>query len=92
MTAEGRPTRTRPRVYECCKAWDDLGADRRARWDWQVIHQFSHSRVPFSVATFAERANVDQERALYLIGEAKSLKWLFTGDPGTWHGRLPTRR
>lgn len=91
MVAEGRPTRTRPRHYDCCKAWDDLGGDRRARWDWQVIHQLSHSRIPFSATTFAERANVDEDRALFLIREAKRLKWLFSGDPGTWFGRLPRR-
>jgi hypothetical protein len=46
-----------------------------------VLHQLSHSRVPFSLRTLAELADVDEVTAAYLLSEGRALGWLRpTGD------------
>jgi hypothetical protein len=75
----------------CCKAWNDLAANRRALWRWQALHQCSHSRVPISVATFAQLARVEDERAERLLRWAVEAGWMhYMG--GLYGGRLAARR
>lgn len=79
-------------VLECCAPWDHVDPARRAQWDWQVLHQLAHGRVPFTVAYFAEQARVDVARAEYLIGEGRVLKWIWQPGPGLFTGLLTKRR
>lgn len=89
----GRPRKTMAPLV-CCKPWGDLPASQRNQWRWQVLHQFAHSAIPFSIGTFAERANTDDVTAQYLVHEGKERKWLRTEDAanGIYVGRLAHRR
>lgn len=80
----------RPKIV-CCKAWTDVGHQQRALWAWQVLHEYAHSRIPFSVATFASTARIEREEAVRLIAEGVSLKWLHLAGH-TYFGRLTKKR
>lgn len=82
---------TRERV-ECCRPWAGLDAGRRAKWEWQVLHQFGHSRTTFTVATLADRARVEEARADELVKMAQFMKWIWTPAEGIWVGQLAARR
>lgn len=77
----------------CCKAWDEVPAESRGEWRWQVLHQLSHSRVAFSVEHLARTARINLTDAQHLIGEAKARKWAWASEAdGLWVGRLPSGR
>jgi hypothetical protein len=77
--------------YECCREWDLFEPKDRAKWDWQVIHQFAHSRTTFTLATLQDRAHCDERRAADLIHLAQELKWIWTPAEGIWVGQLSGR-
>jgi hypothetical protein len=78
----------------CCPAWDALGTMARAEWAWQVLHQLSHSDVPFSAGRFAELARVDDDTARELIAYARRRRWITRvgaarkGHDARWRGVL----
>jgi hypothetical protein len=86
------PRPTPRRRLECCRPWDDLPADERATWKWQVLHQLGHSRVAFSPGHYAGVARITELEAKALIDRAYHRKWLFHTDiPGLWVGRLSAK-
>ena len=86
------PKKKRER-YECCKAWDDVETVHRQDRAWQVLHQMSHSRVPFSLACFADLARLDEARASYVLAEGRVRKLIgFTDEAGLYVGRLAPKR
>lgn len=77
----------------CCKPWAEVPAAQRNEWPWQVLHEYGHSRVPFTPATLAVAARVDPSRARELIAEGVALKWIWPADPEvSWYGRLTKKR
>lgn len=81
------------RVVSCCRAWERFDVDRRTAWEWQVLHRFGHSRVPFSVGYLASTARVDRDRARSLVIESLALRWLqYTDTPDLFVGRLTAKR
>lgn len=100
-TGEGRtgasPVRREP--TNCCKAWEDLPAERRAKWGWQVLHQWSHSRIPFSAQRLSDVGRLDDvEAAGKAIEIALQRKWIFRADRSAsggaelYVGRLTARK
>lgn len=88
-----------PAVADCCKAWDDLPAERRAKWGWQVLHTWAHSRVPFTVDRLADTGRISIDQAAKAVEIARQRKWLFragggasTPDDHLYVGRLAPRR
>lgn len=65
-----------PGATTCCPAWDELAADRRAKWGWQALHAWGHSRVPFSVDRLAETAGITPEAAADAVEIARQRKWV----------------
>lgn len=76
----------------CCRDWMELPATKRDRWAWQVIHQLAHSRVTFSVRTFADLAKVPDKEAEEMVQEARRWKWVWVTAQGVWVGRLAKRK
>lgn len=87
--AEGRATKEK---VICCAEWMRTPTTRRDRWEWQVIHQLSHSSVPFSLATFTDLAKLPVDRAAVLLHDARQLKWVGPAGPDCYVGRLKGRR
>jgi hypothetical protein len=77
--------------HDCCKAWTDMPADRRTKWGWQVLHTYSHSRVPFTAERLADVGHITVEQAGKAIGIAVGRGWLYPAD-GDYVGRLAPRR
>jgi hypothetical protein len=77
---------------QCCRKWMNMSPAERNRWEWQVVHQFSHSRATFTAPTLAEYAKVSVEQASGLIKAAETMKWIWMPQEGVWVGRLGTRR
>jgi len=76
----------------CCRDWMEVSDTQRDQWEWQVIHQLSHSRTTFSLATFMDLANLPADRAGVLVHEARRLKWIWTAGDDLYVGRLRRRR
>ena len=87
-------TKTAPkRRYECCRPWDELQEDNRGAWPYQVLHELSHSRVPFSIQRYASLAKLDDGVATSMIIDGVKLKWIRYADvAGLYIGRLARKR
>lgn len=84
--------RKRDDPYRCCKIWSDELATRRAKWEYQALHQLSHSRVPFSRQTFQALANVPDDQVDELIHYGETMRWIRRYGDETYLGRLTKRR
>jgi hypothetical protein len=81
------------RKLACCRRWeDDVTEAQRREWPWQVVHEFGHSRIPFTVATLADRARVDEDVAGALADEALARDFLRMLGPGLYVGALQRKR
>jgi hypothetical protein len=77
----------------CCKPWIDEPPSRRRVWAWQAVHQYAHSRVPFSVERFGTVADVDAVQASKIIAAAVNRDWITpVNADGLYVGRLKARR
>jgi hypothetical protein len=81
-----------PEPVVCCRPWTDLGVTDRDDWAWQVLHQLSHSRNPFSAETFSGFARVDVRRGRELIESGLSMHWLYPLTRTVYVGRLRAHR
>jgi hypothetical protein len=82
---------------QCCRKYMDLPSDRRGKWLWQVLHRWSHSRIPFTLARLADDGRATPAEAADAIKAAIDRKWIFwsgttgpgkAGDP-LYTGLLP---
>lgn len=81
------------RKLACCRQWEDaVTIEQRAEWPWQVVHEFSHSRIPFTVATLADRARISEDVATVLADEGLSMKWLHMLGERLYVGALQRKR
>lgn len=90
--AEPEPIKAR-RKLTCCRHWEDgVTPEQRAQWPWQVVHEFAHSRIPFTVGTLADRARTDEDVAAALADEAQAMGWLRMLGVGLYVGALQKKR
>jgi hypothetical protein len=90
----GGPKRQRRRknAMSCCEPWQQLTNTERETWAAQALHQFAHSRVPFTVDWYADIARLGREPALRRIGWAEQMDWIAVAGPGLYVGRLAKGR
>lgn len=91
-TARSKRSGQKRQPYECCRDWGLFDPNDRAKWEWQVVHHFAHSRTTFTLGTLADRARCDEERGADLIHQAEQLGWIWRPATGIWVGQLARRR
>lgn len=99
--SEPAPTWT-PTVH-CCERWTDFVRDVNPDPDrvWVVVHEFAHSRTPFSVDALGAYSETPNRVAADAIVAAVKAGWI-TPAPAeryqgvamthTWQGLLPRHR
>lgn len=79
-------------MSDCCKGWAALTDRQRSEFRWQMLHELSHSRVPFSQRTAEEIARVDSRTADQMIRQAAQLRWLVEMGDQLFMGALSRKR